>query len=584
MRNASRFAVLALAGAWLLAGQCGTVLAQYPTTVIAKVFDPAPDGNGMFNGFTYRAAALNDADQAVFWMNLYGTIGGSSDNAGIFRGDGGPLAQIARLGQFVPGGNGKISDLYTDLPVLNDAGQVAFRAFLNGTSGGAADNSAIYRGDGSALVQIARKGQADPGGNGLITNLDLPPAINSAGQVAFSASLGGTSGGTADNSAIYRGNGGTLTQIVRKGQPAPGGIGTFSAMTTPDLNDAGQASFLAFLSTGGNGIYRGDGGAPVQIARAGQAVPGGNGTIANLGGFGTPPLSDAGQIVFRATLAGTSGGSTDNIAIYRGDGGALAQIARTGQAVPDGNGTFADLSDLALGSNNAGQAAFIAAMTGTSGGASDARGIFRGDGVNLVQIVRLGQALPDGYGTFFGFDTPALNDAGQVAFITAFEGDDRFDAMARGIYLYDDALGLIKVARTGDAMLGSRIYSLAFSSGVSGANSDGTIGLNDWGHIAFNYILENGYSGIAVITIPELATLSGDANRDGKVSFADYLILEANFAKTGATWAMGDFNNDGKVSFADYLLLEANFGKSVPEPATLSLLALSGLAMIRRRR
>jgi hypothetical protein len=38
------------------------------------------------------------------------------------------------------------------------------------------------------------------------------------------------------------------------------------------------------------------------------------------------------------------------------------------------------------------------------------------------------------------------------------------------------------------------------------------------------------------------------------------------------------------VSFADYLALEANFGKSIPEPVTLSLLALGGLATVRRRK
>ena len=83
---------------------------------------------------------------------------------------------------------------------------------------------------------------------------------------------------------------------------------------------------------------------------------------------------------------------------------------------------------------------------------------------------------------------------------------------------------------------------------------------------------------------PEPATLAGDANGDGTVSFSDYQTLEANFG-TGTTWAQGDFNGDGAVTFADYQILEANFGKSsVPEPATLSLLVLGGFALIRRRR
>jgi hypothetical protein len=62
------------------------------------------------------------------------------------------------------------------------------------------------------------------------------------------------------------------------------------------------------------------------------------------------------------------------------------------------------------------------------------------------------------------------------------------------------------------------------------------------------------------------ALLQGDANRDGRVSFADYLVLESNFGQTGRTWLTADFNNDGKASFADYLLLEANFGRSVTLP------------------
>jgi hypothetical protein len=77
-------------------------------------------------------------------------------------------------------------------------------------------------------------------------------------------------------------------------------------------------------------------------------------------------------------------------------------------------------------------------------------------------------------------------------------------------------------------------------------------------------------------------TLAGDANGDGKVSFADYLVLESNFGKSGTTWAQGDFNNDAKVSFADYVLLESNFDKSVPEPLTVALLLVGGLGIRRR--
>ena len=55
--------------------------------------------------------------------------------------------------------------------------------------------------------------------------------------------------------------------------------------------------------------------------------------------------------------------------------------------------------------------------------------------------------------------------------------------------------------------------------------------------------------------------LPGDANLDGTVNFADFLIMSANFGQQRPlTWIDGDFDGDGEVAFADFLLLSTNFG------------------------
>ena len=66
-----------------------------------------------------------------------------------------------------------------------------------------------------------------------------------------------------------------------------------------------------------------------------------------------------------------------------------------------------------------------------------------------------------------------------------------------------------------------------------------------------------------------LNTFRGDADLDGKVSFADFLILSATFGQENASWALGDFTADGKVSFADFLALAANFGAGNLDAATV---------------
>ena len=69
---------------------------------------------------------------------------------------------------------------------------------------------------------------------------------------------------------------------------------------------------------------------------------------------------------------------------------------------------------------------------------------------------------------------------------------------------------------------------------------------------------------LTVVGNVEVERLAGDANEDGRVGFADFAALAANFGKAeDAVWAEGDFTGDGRVGFADFALLAANFGKRI---------------------
>ncbi|HEX4053762.1 MAG TPA: PEP-CTERM sorting domain-containing protein [Tepidisphaeraceae bacterium] len=122
---------------------------------------------------------------------------------------------------------------------------------------------------------------------------------------------------------------------------------------------------------------------------------------------------------------------------------------------------------------------------------------------------------------------------------------------------------------------------------------------------------DGGISGIGSGQLEVKYTLYGDANLDGSVNSIDFGDLAANFGKSGKVWDQGDFNYDGVVNSVDFGLLAGNFGKSVggnadvtaadwaaldafalangltadvPEPASMGILAVSGLAILSRRR
>lgn len=475
-------------------------MSQGTTRVIAATGDAPPDGNGAFASLD--VPLLNNAGQVAFRAAMSGTTGGPNDNVGIYRSDGATLTQIERE-FFVSLGGSTLTNL-SDTRGFNDAGQVLYTATIDSQL--ISPTAQIRRGDGGTPTVIVAQGDPAPSGiggfNGTVTNSFLvhQPAINNAGQVSFDAGITGTSGGSTDNYGVFRGGGSGLTQIVRKRQPAPDGDGTFSFNQSSDattINDSGQVMLATTFEGTANqfGIVKGSGGSLTQIVRTGQPVPSGDGWF--FAGF-EPSLNNSGQVAFRGFIGSTPGGTSNDHGVFRADGTDLVQIVRRGQTVPDGNGVFDALDNTLL--NDAGQVLFSGSLAETSGGFADDAGVFRGNGMasGLGQVARAGQPSPDGDGTLSNFLSLGLNSLGQAVFKAVLSNTPNDS----GIFVAD-GIDIVQVARVNQRFDGVDVSSLSLADG-SGPGGNMRRSLNDAGQVAYQAHLDDGSDVIALWTPPEV--------------------------------------------------------------------------------
>jgi hypothetical protein len=308
---------------------------------------PGTPAGVVYDQLPIASVRLNSAGQIAFRGFLTGPgVTQNVNRIGIWAERPTGLELVAREGSPVPGIAGANFALLND-PSFNRNGHTAFVALMTGVPG--PSNAAILSEAGGSLAVAARRGAAAPGtAPGVTFNAFTSPMLNGEGQLAFSAILAGAGVTAANDTGFWSNGSGSFSLIAREAAQAPGADTghLFSAFANPVFNSAGQLAFSATLSGTGvtgsndNGIWaQGLDGNLRLVAREGsplQVSPGVNRTIAGLslaGGVNTEDgrrsgFNDLGEVAFLATFTdGTSG-------IF------VSDVARAAAGDFDGDGDF----------------------------------------------------------------------------------------------------------------------------------------------------------------------------------------------------------------------------------------------------
>lgn len=261
------------------------------------------DGPGHFK--------MNSAGQGLLDSELGATYYDPDDN-GLWSSKGGTLALVARTGDHAPGMPADVYFLGLDRASLNSSGSIAFEAALSGGEFGYLHNQSIWSDRSGSLTLIASADQHAAGtASGVVFGgFSDYPLIDAAGHVAFNGWLSGPGVTAANDNGIWSDISGSLSSVVRAGDHAPGtasGV-TFTGVDGPELffNSSGKIAFAAGLTgpgidrTNDSGIWSNASGTFRPVMRTGDPAPGVDAKV--IGSFGDVFFSDGGQVAFQGYL------------------------------------------------------------------------------------------------------------------------------------------------------------------------------------------------------------------------------------------------------------------------------------------
>lgn len=322
--------------------------------------------------------------------------------------------------------------------------------------------------------------------------------------------------------------------IALTSTPAPGTASSFSALSVPVLNQAGEVGFDG-AAGGADGAWWWSGGAAELVLIEGTEAPGFPGEAIDF--VGGPEITSEG---FALLAAVDTGSTTDDSIVYAPNGaGGLVALAREGE--PVGASGFQVVSFEDVVASDAGVA--MRATIETAGGGTNRASLWGPNGAGgLALLARAAASFPAvGGSTWTRFTGPLLNDAGRVL---AYGAVSTASADIDVLVASDSGGAPFLLHRENDAAPGTDATLLRFPQDAD------TLGLNAWGEYAFVADLAGG-------TLPEddLFAVYGPAGAGGiRLLAGGGLAMPGTAGARAIGWGAVALGDDGTTVFSVALL------------------------------